>query len=255
MKAPKCPHLIVFSVTGKAVPLRCGSWYCPVCSKQNARNWATRSAIEFETGSVFVTLTQPETVMSAEFAYGILPKQWDKYRRSIEYEWKYIEPVRYIAFVEGQPRRNDMPHFHVLSNAYPLPSGRQAPKTALSKCAVLCGFGFEVEITYAASKLAAWYVSKYASKANTNIPKGFRRVRASQGFAELPLHPHEDVILPAPSEKLTDYLIRVSEVTDVAIDTLRDRQIELSLSEAERYLMATRPPKAEVINPHEVANK
>src|SRR5258707_4215780 len=86
----------------------------------------------------------------------------------------------YLAFVEGQPNRGAMPHFHVLSSA-PTPY-------RIKDFAVHHGFGHQADEKPITSDGAVDYVSKYASKQGTSAPKGFRRVGRSSKLAKPPQH-------------------------------------------------------------------
>jgi len=219
--ASKCPVQTVLSTDGTAVSLRCGLWSCQYCQIINARIWASRTKLQFADGGHFITLTQPGTVKSVKRAYQLLPKQWDTFRKTIQREC----PDRwiYIAFVEGQPKRMYMPHFHIICNRPPMDrTGRQSLNTALVNMAVRSGFGYQAKYKAVVSGEAAAYVSKYASKDAPNMPKGFRRVRTSQGFPDLPLLPNAGLIFPKPSEKLTEYIMRVSDLSGIVADDLLD---------------------------------
>ncbi len=71
-----------------------------------------------------------------------------------------------------------------------------------------------------ASWKAAWYVAKYASKSDPSIPRGFRRCRASRDWAKLPEVKLAAYLVKSRVETLAGYLIRVSDHTNVDIDTL-----------------------------------
>lgn len=160
----------------------------------------------------FWTLTLGRKYKTAEQGFDALPKLWDRFR-------KYISRLHtgrweYVAFVEGQPQRGFMPHFHIISLA-------KCPKR-LKDVAVWSGFGYEATETKVSSGKAAAYVAKYASKQSPLTPSGFRRVRASVGWAKLPKRDDLALFVQAKGESLQHYLERVADETGLAYDDLVD---------------------------------
>lgn len=147
---------------------------------------------------------------TAAQAYADLPRLWDRFR-------KYIKRLHgdgweYVAFVEGQPQRVDMPHFHIISSI-------KSPKR-LKDIAVWSGFGHQAKEKKVTSDKAAWYVAKYASKQSPSCPRGFRRVRASVGWTKLPEKDGASLIVQASKESLQDYLTRVASETSIPLDEI-----------------------------------
>lgn len=147
---------------------------------------------------------------TAAQAYADLPKLWDRFRKYIKRY--YAGTWEYVAFVEGQPKRVDMPHFHIISLV-------KSPKR-LKDLAVWSGFGHQAYEKKVTSDKAAWYVAKYASKQSPSCPKGFRRVRASVGWTKLPEKDGASLIVQAKAETLQNYLQRVSEETKLPLDQI-----------------------------------
>jgi len=127
-------------------------------------------------------------------------------KRNIQGKWEYC------AFVEGQPERDDMPHFHIIST-------RKCPKR-IKDVAVWNGFGHQAKQKRVNSGGAAFYVAKYASKQASNTPRGFRRVRTSSGWTPLPTRDSCTIYVQAAKEGLQDYLARVASETMVPLDTI-----------------------------------
>jgi len=157
-------------------------------------------------------------------AYADLKKLWDRLRQTVkrDYVRKYNFKAftwMYMAFVEGQPKRHYMPHFHILS---PFP----APER-IKDFAVRCGFGFIADEREINGKGAAAYVAKYASKGAGAIPKNFRRVRSSQDWAKLPDVDSNLLFVKGKSEFVSDYLIRVHEATGVPMESLYSNWIRV----------------------------
>jgi len=157
----------------------------------------------------FQTYTLPGYVVSVPYAYFILPKLWDGVRKDMQ---RHTASWPYLAFVEGQPNRGAMPHFHVLSSA-PTPY-------RIKDFAVHHGFGHQADEKPITSDGAVDYVSKYASKQGTSAPKGFRRVRCSSKWPKPPKLDRDAYLVKRKSETIHMYLVRVSSITGRDISTL-----------------------------------
>ncbi len=220
-----CPTMKAFKMTGKCIAIPCGSWSCPNCAKVNARLWAWRVMLQLETDdrpAYFWTLTMASSYKTATDAYLKLPSLWDRLRKSIQREtgkWTYC------AFIEGQRNRGGMPHFHIV--------GHTKSPIRLKDLAAHHGFGYQADEKLIESKQAGVYVSKYASKGDRFIPRNFRRVRPSQDWAKLPPVRRQQYIVQAKDETLTDYLIRVSELTGLSLDDISDEYLSVSWSVVE----------------------
>jgi len=205
-----CAATVGVTKDGYVFPVRCKRWSCPVCAPINAYHEAIKVAngirAMYTAGLVpkFATITQGPKVKTAEFAYSILDQQWDGFRNRWQYwvageqlrsdfiyhpisrriiprVYKDAAPTMYAAFVEGQERREGVPHFHIIATMLP-------KKELMRKWAIKSGFGFEVDIqSVGASSGAAWYVSKYSTKSSDAqiMPKNFRRVRYSQDWPKM----------------------------------------------------------------------
>lgn len=183
-----CAATLGISPDGTVFPVRCKKWSCKICAPINAYYAAIKTAngvyALFTMGlrPKFATITQPGSIKTPTFAYRILHTQWDKFRNRWQYWARTMEtPNTYAAFVEGQSRRSDMPHFHIVGTALP-------SKETLRDWAVSSGFGYEVDLQVIKPNAGvAWYVSKYSTKGSDAqyIPKGFRRCRYSQDFPDM----------------------------------------------------------------------
>lgn len=179
--------------------------------KKNAQLWSWRVRIHcmaHRGPCYFWTFTLGRKYKTAEQGFEALPKLWDRLRKFIQRRVK--GPWEYCAFVEGQPKRGHMPHFHVISLT-------KSPKR-IKDVAVWNGFGHEACEDRITSGKAASYVSKYASKQSPVTPKSFRRVRASRGWAKLPERDATVIYVQAQKESLQDYLARVASETSVPLD-------------------------------------
>jgi hypothetical protein len=181
--------------------------------KINARRWAWRVNLHIAARhgpAYFWTLTLGRKYKTAAQGFAALPGLWDRFRKYMQ----RLSPGRweYVAFVEGQPQRGNMPHFHIISL-------KKEPKR-LKDMAVWSGFGYQAKSERITGGKAASYVAKYASKQSPLTPRGFRRVRASQGWTKLPEHTGTGLIVRAKAESLQDYLERVASETCIPLDTV-----------------------------------
>lgn len=214
----KCPVMKAFSKEGKVVTIYCGLWSCPRCQKKLARLWAWRTRIQVENNNGvawFWTLTLRGKYRTPEQGFKALPRLWDNFRKIIQ---RHKGKFSYIAFVEGQPKRSYMPHFHLIVMA-------KAPKR-LKDLAMQAGFGFEADEKRVNSGKAASYVSKYASKQSPVTPRNFRRVRASRDWAKLPKGEKQEYLVKSRKETIMDFLLRVEYVTGIDIDLLKERWLD-----------------------------
>ena len=245
----KCPTTGGFDRIGKTHVVYCGMWTCPHCAIENARKWAKTARAQVFSGLDgqntrywFLTLTLGSNFRHIEQGFEALPGLWDRLRKNMQRA--YPDGWSYLAFVEGQPERGYMPHFHVLSSMLPtakLGARGKITKHTLHDWAHRLGWGFEAELEPVLGDKAASYVAKYASKQSPRTPKGFRRVRPSQDWRRPPNNPIFRLLVPFRAETTVDFLNRVSEVTGLAQEDLfvlwRDLQREIALERVERAIV------------------
>lgn len=208
----KCPVKLAFTQEGKIYTIMCGRWDCPTCAKQNARLWAWRVRIHVkENGgeAYFWTLTLGSDYRRASDGFVALPRLWDNFRKHAALPGRKLS---YCAFVEGQPKRGYMPHFHVIS-CTPCPK-------RIKDLAVVCGFGYQAKEERVTSDKASFYVAKYATKQSPYTPRGFRRVRTSQDWAKLPDGQWPELVLWERDQSLLDYLLLVEWLSGRDVETL-----------------------------------
>ena len=233
-KSRVCPTLIGFNHEGHAKIIYCGQWSCKHCARVLARRWANRVRNHItETARLngeqwyMLTLTLGSGYRSVERAYLALKKLWNRLRmaitRAVNIKWQYC------AFVEGQPHRQSMPHFHIILNVVPpavVGKKGQVTKHATHNFAHKLGWGEQADFGTVTDEKAAWYVSKYVSKGASVIPRGFRRVRVSRHWLPFTKDPFKRLMVRRKSEPLQDYLLRVEEWTDQPIDDLKTEYIQ-----------------------------
>jgi len=151
----KCPVLFGFDRNGFAKLIYCGQWSCPDCAKRLSRKWAVRVKLHIQEGEktgeekwYMLTLTMGRGEHNPTDAYKKLRKLWNRLRMAInrsnvDFRWQYA------AFVEGQPKRRNMPHFHIIMDTLP-PAKRnkrgEITKHALHDWAHKMGWGFEADL-------------------------------------------------------------------------------------------------------------
>lgn len=216
-----CPNATrAFNQQGQVIAMACDKWACPVCGPLQAWRWARRIrfgiALSDEREAYFWTLTLPAWVDTAEKGYEILPARWDNLRKHIQ---RAMGRWDYAAFVEEHPQRDFIPHMHIIS--------LKASPERLKDLACHAGFGYMATEDKISGSHAAFYVSKYCSKQGRAMPKGFRRVRTSQGWPRLPEPEYDIPVLPLRKrEALPDYFNRVSLTSGVAPSVLATRWLD-----------------------------
>ncbi len=221
----RCPVAGAFDKDGKTHLVYCGKWSCPRCRVRNANKWARRAkkaVTEFsgEDGGElwFLTLTLGSGVRTPSIGYSLLPSLWDTTRKQYQ---RYYGNFSYLAFVEGQPHRSYMPHFHILTDREP-PTRRgrsgHVTKRTLHDWAHSIGWGYQAELLIVNSEEAFAYVAKYASKGSSGMPRNFRRVRPSKDWPKDDDPKGGSWIVPSRKEDVPHFLVRAADFTGLAIE-------------------------------------
>jgi len=222
-KKQNCIVFYAFDSEGKIKGVSCGKWSCEYCRKDLARMWSWRARIEVGDAQKTYwcwTLTLGGNYKTRQQGYAALKTLWDNLRKHIQRKLTKLDENKgkkwtYLAFVEEQPKQRKMPHFHILTNF-------KAPYR-IKDFAVHHGFGFEATEKRVDGVQAANYVSKYTSKGDPNMPKNFRRVRASQNWAKLPAYEGGKLYVKSKNENLTHYLLRVEAATGIGVEFLYEQ--------------------------------
>lgn len=195
-------------------------WTCKHCAPHLAKRWAVRAKLHIASRSAgkgtrywFITLTLGSNYRNISKAFGALPKLWDTMRKSMTRTYGTWD---YLAFVEGQPKRGGMPHFHILASVPPnakLNAKGVMTKHNLHDWAHKKGWGYMIEVELVNSGQAASYVAKYSTKQHPSTPKGFRRVRASRQWTKLPRDPLRKLIVPAKGEDVAHFIARLADIS------------------------------------------
>jgi len=229
----KCPVLVGFTSHGATRLIPCGQWSCKKCAKRLARRWAVRVRKHIEnrpakkkTKFYFVTLTLGSKYRNAEQGFAAIRLLWDRLRKRFQ---RTYPDWQYVAFVEGQPKRGGMPHFHIItSHAPPAKRNKKGEITRhnLHNWAVEMGWGHQAKLDMLTGSKAASYVAKYATKQHPSTPKGFRRVRASRDWTQLPSDPDRRLLVPARGEDIAHFILRVHEATNLPPEQIYNAWVE-----------------------------
>lgn len=163
-------------------PPRCKLWSCPTCGEMNRELWTWRAAhgakVLYDQGHhlEFVTLTSHEK-LDAAGSIKVLPHAWHKVHHRLR---RAAPAAQYFLVPEGH--KNGRVHLHMITTAHlPKRWWKDAPRA--------CGMGYQSDLqdVRSAGSVAA-YIGKYLTKTLqfSNFGRGFRRVRKSQDWPELP---------------------------------------------------------------------
>lgn len=165
----------------------CGTWKCSGCRKRLQRYWtlriSTHVAGQIDKGEhwQFVTLTSHEKLKTMEATVAVWPNAWNKIHARLKRN--VGKKVQYVLIPEFH--QDGRMHAHMLCETH-------IKKRWWKDNARASGLGYQVEVRDVNGKglQASWYVSKYLGKDMDvgNWPAGFRHVRTSQGWPDLPDH-------------------------------------------------------------------
>jgi len=210
----KCPSGIrAFNSDGNVQRLACDQWKCDVCRKYLTWRCAKRVWLgvdAFDGNAYHQVLTLPGQIKTPAYGFLVLRRAWDNYRKSMQ---RSLGKWGYAAFVELHPKRAGIAHFHIISLA-------ECPQR-INDLAAHCGFGWSAHEGIVVGVGAAFEVSKYVSKQGAAMPKGFRRMRLSQGWPKMPDAVSDLIVYPkALAEGFDHYVQRVHCLTGADIPDL-----------------------------------
>jgi len=189
------PYLYAIQPDKEVVWMRpdCGSWSCPECAIRNKGRWVLRVANGVDVYKAgghefyFMTLTSHEKLRTFETTLAVWSKAWPKlYARM-----KRVKSDLHYASVPER-HKDGRWHMHLLINeGFGVKLNRKGKWDSrwLHDNPRQCGLGFMNDVQpIRDTNLAAWYVTKYISKAlaEDKWPKYLRRVRVSNNWPELP---------------------------------------------------------------------
>ena len=156
----------------RKICFKCRQWGCEQCNYN--KKWNLKFLIEniahFHQTRYFITLTMPRNI-NLEYAQRYFSNIFMKFRK--RYQREYAEIFKFIRITELH--KDGYPHFHLLTH-------QRINVNWLRKTWVSCGGGKIMKLIYLQPKQIgdSWetavskYLSKYFSKSNCLLPKGFR---------------------------------------------------------------------------------
>jgi hypothetical protein len=186
---PNRPYVLAINRKQETVLVyqpRCKRWDCPYCAKRNVGIWQYvgvygTEKLQENHAVTFITITCRGYHTPAETLAAL--GNWPKLRKRIAYTHGETE---YVLMPERH--KNGRVHAHGI-----IATERPIKKRWLKDNAYAAGFGYMATADRVKNPMAViGYVSKYMSKQLefANWPKGFRRVRKSQGW---PMPPKSEV--------------------------------------------------------------
>lgn len=171
-------------VTKQVVYFRpaCHKWDCPVCGEKNAYKARLRALTGYETLSDqgrkfdFLTLT-PHEKLTSSASIPVMAKAWNKLSVRIKRASQHHD-----YFLIPELHQSGKLHFHALVSA-------QLKKKWWKDNGRSCGMGYQNDLQEVNEVGGVGgYLTKYLTKMlqNSNLPKGFRRIRASYTWPSLP---------------------------------------------------------------------
>lgn len=159
----------------------CHKWDCPVCGEKNAYKARLRALQGYETLSGqgrkfdFLTLT-PHEKLTSSASIPVMAKAWVKLNRRVKRAAGHHD-----YFLIPELHQSGKLHFHALVSA-------QLKKKWWKDNGRECGMGYQNDLREV-NEIGGvgGYLTKYLTKMlqDSNLPKGFRRIRASQDWPAL----------------------------------------------------------------------
>lgn len=160
----------------------CDSWSCDECRKRMAERWALRASMGaseiMARGEVldFVTITSHEKLPDFASTEKIWRSAWEALYHALK-----RQKVNLQYMIVPEKHQSGRMHVHALWNAGV--SQRWLKNNARKR-----GLGYQCKVIHITSGgCAQKYVVKYVGKdLGADVPAHFRRVRVSQGWADIP---------------------------------------------------------------------
>lgn len=160
----------------------CDSWTCPECTRRMAERWGLRAEMGaraiLSSGAPldFVTITGHEKLTGFEATERVWRSAWQPLYHALKRQRKDLQYM-----IVPEKHKNGRIHVHALWNA-------GVTQRWLKNNARKRGLGYECKVIHMdGSGRAQKYIVKYVGKSlGENVPAHFRRVRVSQGWADIP---------------------------------------------------------------------
>lgn len=160
----------------------CDSWKCPECSEKLRDKWTLRAQIGVRDligqgiKVQFVTLTSHERNRTFAAGAAVFSSAWGQLSKRLKRKADVSE-----YFMVAERHKSGALHMHCLWTF-------GVSKRWLKDNARECGLGYMVDVQEIQTVLEATkYVTKYLTKSlGDEVPKRFRRIRVSAGWADVP---------------------------------------------------------------------
>lgn len=161
----------------------CKQWDCPECAAKQRDRWVLRAQMgtrEYLANGLridFVTLTSHEALKTFGATDYVWRQAWPKLYAVLKRRAEILE-----YFIVPEKHKDGRMHVHALWTA-------NVTKKWLKDNARKRGLGYQAEVKHVTdAQQASRYVTKYIGKSlGDDVPDGFRRVRVSQGWPEIPV--------------------------------------------------------------------
>jgi len=182
---PDLPFIKGFNSDQKTVMFlkpSCKRWECPVCGEKNAYKARLRAIqgyehfLEQNRRFDFLTLT-PHEKLTARASIPVMASAWNKLNRRIKREAQHSD-----YFLIPEMHRSGKIHFHALIDA-------ELPRRWWKNNGRECGMGYQNDLQEVHEiGGVGGYLTKYLAKMlqSSNFPSGFRRIRTSQSWPQVP---------------------------------------------------------------------
>jgi hypothetical protein len=148
----------------KAVPLRCKSWSCPICSEKKSNSYGKRIADSFGNQQLyFYTFTFYHSMDSLS-CWKNQSKAWNHLLTILH---KHYGRFSYVKVLESH-RESPYPHLHVLTK-------RLFGAVILGQALVSAGFGYQSRVARVQSVGVSSYLRKYLGKSWTRADSSLLR--------------------------------------------------------------------------------
>lgn len=158
---------------GSFAPYRCKSWKCIYCREKNKTKlkYMIMELANFFKLKYFWTLTIPHN-MSPEESWDYIQYCWKKLQITIKR--RYGSTLKYIRVPEAH--KSGHAHIHFLTDSF-------IPVRWLREKWKRIGGGYRMKVELISIQRIAGYLSKYLSKLNCELPKGYRHYSFSKAIS------------------------------------------------------------------------
>lgn len=161
----------------------CKTWDCPECAAKQREHWVLRAQIgtrEYIGDGLkvdFVTITSHERLKTFQSTDYVWKQAWAKLYAALKRKSQHLE-----YFIVPEKHADGRMHVHALWTA-------DVTQKWLKDNARKRGLGYQAKVKHVYdAQSASRYVTKYIGKSlGDDVPKGFRRIRVSQGWPDVPV--------------------------------------------------------------------